>query len=480
MIKCISLFLILLVMLHLSYNCHLALAENTSNLDELQNMFDEQDVENDQNVDDKLPLEDYLHIEDDPDFEDELNIEDDYKGSEETDANEISYDARFTLKQQFGYKYQDPHKFVANRSSARLEMTSNFKSNYLLLFDGKVTYYFPQDHLSDASNSDSGGHFATRLREMYLQASYDSLSFKLGKQIIKWGVSEISVVDKISPENMEELYLTESEDSRIGQLMMEIEYFGNGQEFIVFANPDSKVEKLPSVNTEYYIELPEDDPGFKVKEELPEDLEYGLRYKRYLSNSDLSLLIANLNDNEALYIFNSIEDDIIHLDKKYGRYQMLAIAGNLNLGNILIKGELAFKLNKRYVKTVLSPNDAIVERNSVDFAMDMEYLAINNMKLRCGVSNSHIINWDNTFDKNENENSFFFGLSKSFLNETLASSYLLTYEQDTRDVVHKLETEYFFKNDVSLKMDIHYFEPKGDHKFLEDSGRITAEIVWYF
>jgi len=279
---------------------------------------------------------------------------------------------------------------------------------------------------------------------------------------------------------MEELYLTESEDSRIGQLMMEIEYFRNGQEFIVFANPDTKVEKLPSVNTEYYIELPEDDPGFKVKEELPEDLEYGLRYKRYLSNSDLSLIIAELNDNEALYKFKSIEDDIIHLDKKYGRYQLLAITGNLNLGNILIKGELAFKLNKEYVKTVLSPNDTIVERNSVDFALDMEYLMNNNMTLGCGVSNSHIINWDNTFDKNENEISYFFSLSKSFLNETIASSYLLTYEQDTEDVVHKLEIEYFFKKDVSLKMDIHYFQPKGEHKFLEDSGRITAEIAWYF
>ena len=110
----------------------------------------------------------------------------------------------------------------------------------------------------------------------------------------------------------------------------------------------------------------------------------------------------------------------------------------------------------------------------------MEYLTYNNMTLRCGVSNSHIINWDNAFDKNENEISFFLGLSKSFFNETMASSYLLTYEQDTEDVVHKLETEYFFKNDVSLKMDIYYFKPKGEHKFLVDSGRITAEIVWYF
>jgi hypothetical protein len=447
-------------MLNLFDNGHIVLAGTTSNVEDAPNIFDKN-------------LLGILS-------EDDQNIEDDFKYTEKPDIIETLYDAKFTLKHQFGYKYQDPQKAVANRSSLRLEITRRFRTNYLLFFDGKVTYHYANDHLTKTSEYSSDVYITEQLREIYLQASFNSLSFKFGKQIIKWGESEISVVDEMSPKNLEEMYFADTEDERIGQYMMECAYFRSGEEYYFFVNPDLKVSQLPAVTTEYYTELPEDNPGYRVREKLPQGLEYGLRLKHYLSSGDLSLIMANLNDNDALYKFNSIQDNIIYMDKIFERYQLFAIVGNLNLGNVLLKGELACKLNKEYLKTVLSPNDSIVERSSVDVAMDIEYLTTDNTTLRFGLSNSHIIDWDDTFDIDKNEASFFLGWSKSFLNETLESNYLLTYEDATGDIVHKLETEYFFKNDISLKLNLYYFEPGDGYTFLKNGGRITADISWHF
>lgn len=431
-------------------------------------------IEKKQNIGDEKNINTYPDILDYPDIEEEINEDVDQVISEK------QREVRFTFKHQFGYKYQYPKKWVANRCSLRLELTNYIKKNHLLLCDGKATIHYPYDNMAKSSKSESDAQISASLREMYLLSSYNSLSFRLGRQIIKWGESEISVVDELSPKNLEEMYFVATEDERIGQLMVECGYFSKGQESFFFVNPDSQVNKLPPKNTEYYTELPEDSPGYIVSEKRSNEIEYGLRSKHYLSNGDISIIFANLNDNSALYQSKSINKNVMYMDKLYGRYQLFAIAGNLNYGNILLKGELAYKMNKEFLKTVFINNDSIVERNAIDCAMDIEYLTNGNTTLRLGSSNSHIIGWENTFKKNQNEAIFFLGMSKSFLNDTLETEYLLTYEDATGDIVHKLTTEYLFKQDISVKLNLYYFHPDNEYTFLDNGGRVTVDIKCYF
>ena len=146
----------------------------------------------------------------------------------------------------------------------------------------------------------------------------------------------------------------------------------------------------------------------------------------------------------------------------------------------MLKGELAYKPSKDFLKKRLISYDSIVDRNAIDIAMDIEYLTINNTVLRFGISNSHIIDWDSTFKKNQNEGSFFLGWSRTFLNETLEAEYLLTYESATGDIVQKLATEYLFKKEISIKLNLYYFNPDDGYTFLDDAGRVTVDINWYF
>lgn len=413
-------------------------------------------------------------------IDEKIYVDEDLATLEKNNGKNTSDIARFSLKHQLGYAFQNPKKVVVNRSSLRLEMKAPFKENYLFVLDGKVKFHFGNDHLAKESEFNSSYYLNSRVREAFFQASYENISFRFGKQIINWGITDESVVDDISPENSEEMYFTDNDDSDIGQIMLQLEYYGNKQDLIVIANLDSQVAKLPPKDSEYFFYLPEYDPNYDVTVKYPDKTEYGLQWKRYLESGEFALILADLNDNCAYYEPTRIQNGKTYLDKKYGRYQFIGITRNINFGNILLKGELSYKFNRIYAKKLLTRNDAWIKKNSFDLALEVEYSAPDHASFFSGVSNRHILDWEKSIDKDHDETTYFLGCSKKFLNKTLKTEYLLTYTQYNGDLVHKLESQYDFTDDLVLKMTLYYFNPDKGYRHLEDKSRLTAELCRYF
>jgi hypothetical protein len=432
-----------------------------------------------ENFNEELDLSeaDDLEIIDDLD-EDEFGTEE-----ERTFFSAFMENARFSLKHEFGYGFQAPQKIVSNRSSLRLEWESDFSENLLFFFDGKGSIHHSNDHLTKAQNHSPEAYGTSNLRELYLQGSYGDWSFKVGRQIVIWGESENSVLNEVSPQDQSEVYFTSLEDSRIGQNLIRINYFSSQWDWDMFVNPDSQTNKLPEEHTEYYIPLPENDTDYDVHETMPFQTEVGFHVKRNVESGDFAFYAAKLNENQPFYQQKSeqIGNKTI-LEKTYPNYQMFGMSGNLNFGNTLLKTELAHKSKKWFAAK--HSTDVVFKKNTIDMALDLEYQFNDHANIYAGVSDQHILGWEEGIQESEDSVKYFLGGNQSIYNQTLDLDYILNYDHQNASAVYRLSIKYKIMDDLNLDVSTVYFDPtglqKGSGMYFQNKSRITANLTYYF
>lgn len=392
--------------------------------------------------------------------------------------------AKFSLGHQIGYAFQKKGKVVTQRSSIRLEWDTPLGETSQFHFDGKVTVNHHHDHVTQAQSSSPDYHITQNLREIYLQSSWETWSLKVGKQIVIWGESERSVVDEVSPRDQTEVHFTALEDARIGQTMAMGHYFLKQQEWSFFVNPDVQTNRLPEENTEYYIPLPDDDERIQLHEDALTRPEMGVRWKHTLGTSDLSMMVADLNENSPRYQIKAITHNSKgKMDKVYPRYQLIGIAGNFNFGNYLLKGELAYKANRGFEIKHPLPGDALVTKDTWDVSLGMEYLTNDNATYLVGLSNQHLLDWEKHIDQTKDQTNYYFAWSKAYLNQTLQMDYTLNYAKQSVDTLHQIKAKYTLMDDLLLQVQVVYFDPSHPNKGLgifKYKSRATASLTYYF
>lgn len=386
---------------------------------------------------------------------------------------------RFTFRQEFSYNVEE-QDVVTNRSSLRLEWSKFFAENYYLFLDGKLTLFASNDHLSKAE--DEAYLFEGDLREAYLQTSFGNISIKAGKQVIIWGEADGAVVtDVISPRDGSEVMFTTIEDARLGQVSMLADYYSRLGTWSVFVNPDPQTDIAPKSGTEYDMEL-FDPEEYTISTEKPdwEDTEYAFRWKRTFGKSDIALMAAHLIDNQPVYNAQGENSDgKTRLIKQYSRFSMAGVAGNVAKGNFLWKGEMAYKLNKTFQTEIVDDRNILLERDTLDAALGVEYSANGAYILSVEGSYRRILDWDEAIQgTREDESTITAMWSKTFRYETLNLEYIVSYLIQDRDSIHQLKTRYDFTDQLSGYLEAAYLDIS-DGPF-RDKSRITAKLEYQF
>ena len=193
----------------------------------------------------------------------------------------------------------------------------------------------------------------------------------------------------------------------------------------MFVNPDSQTNKLPEEHTEYYIPLPENDIDYDVHETIPFQTEVGLHVKRIVESGDFAFYAAKLNENKPFYQQKSEQiGNKKKLEKTYPNYHMFGMSGNLNFGNTLLKTELAHKSKKCFVAK--HSTDVVFKKNTIGMALDLEYQFNENVSIYAGVSDEHILEWEENINENENTSDIFLGGSNLFFHQNLELDYSLS------------------------------------------------------
>jgi hypothetical protein len=348
---------------------------------------------------------------------------------------------RISLNHETSYKFASPKRVVNNRSSARLEYSKPLTSNLFLRLDTKLNLHWSNDHRAKAKDEDLFRELVTR--EAYLQSSFGNTSFRLGYQILPWGVSEGgAITDEVSPRNSAEFFFIPLEESRIGQPMLTMDHFGEAGQWTAFFVPQPAYNKYPDSGSEYDIagafdkNEPDDSWGDTGK------YEYGVRWKRTFGKSDLSLMLASLIDNDYLV--------------RQQRFQMYGFAANIAKENFLFRAEVALKRPRAYFARPAGSSDlSIVESDQFDSSFGFDYSpGGRSLTYSAEVVWSRLLDWRNDIvGRERDEYSLVSSVSNRFFNDDLTLSWLTIYTKPYTSFQHRFLSSFLIDDNSTV-----YFE----------------------
>lgn len=351
---------------------------------------------------------------------------------------------RVSLKHEVSYKFASPERVVNNRSSVRLEYSKALTSNLYVRLDSKLNLHWGNDHRARAKDEDPFRELVTR--EAYLQSSFGNTSFRVGYQILPWGVSEGgAITDEVSPRNNAEFFFVSLEESRVGQPMLTMDHFGDSGQWTAFFVPRPGYNKYPDRDSEYDI------PG-AFDRNAPDDdwdnagtYEFGARWKRSFGKSDISLMAARLIDNDYLV--------------RQQRFRMYGLTANIGIDNLLLRAEVALKQPRAFLARAADSNGlTIVESDQFDSSFGFDYSPGGRaLTYSAEIVWSRLLDWNgNIVTRERNEYSLVGVVSNRFFNDDLTLSWLTIHSRPYSSIRHRFLSSYLIDDNSTVYFEFFY------------------------
>lgn len=358
---------------------------------------------------------------------------------------------RVSLKHEVSYKFASPKRVVNNRSSVRLEYSKALNSNLYLRLDTKLNLHWTNDHRAKAKDESPFRELVTR--EAYLQSSFGNTSFRLGYQILPWGVSEGgAITDEVSPRNSAEFFFISLEESRVGQPMLAMDHFGNSGQWSAFFVPRPGYNKYPDRGSEYDIpgafdrNAPDDDWGNAGT------YEFGARWKRTFGKSDISLMAARLIDNDYLV--------------RQQRFRMYGLTANIAIDNLLLRAEVALKQPRAFFARSAGGGGGltVVESDQFDSSFGFDYSpGGRTLVYSAEVVWSRLLDWKGDIvGREQDEYSLVGAVTNRFFNDDLTLSWLTIYSRPYTSVRHRFLSSYLIDDNSTVYFELFYPDERDD------------------
>jgi hypothetical protein len=284
---------------------------------------------------------------------------------------------RVSAAYEYGYKMQRPKRTIKNRASLRLEYGRTFNESFSVQLDAKANVFFGNDHRRIAENQD------IVVTQAYIQSSFGKTSFRAGIQTLPWGESMLApITEEISPRDNRELFNFNLEELRIGQPMLVVDHYTDNSRWSGFVIPQASFNKSPEDGTLYDFDPLRYRNG-SVGEGGPE---YGVSWKKNYDRADITLMAANLVDNDYA---RRLDDQGLAVRVRE-RFTLTGLSFTRGLGNFVLRGEAAVKFGKPFNDQALH----IVHKQTIETYLGLDYRPTPTLSMSAEVLNQHVSDWD--------------------------------------------------------------------------------------
>jgi hypothetical protein len=274
-----------------------------------------------------------------------------------------------------------------NRSSLLLKYQNAFAPGWLLQGSAQAKAYWSGDYEYDAND----GHIDTDLRvnELFVQRSTALQSVSFGRQTVVWGETEgNSVLDVINTSEFRDLTIIDIEDARRNQWFVLWDYFGaaandgsgNSGSWSSFLNLYPEFNPAPVRGSPFFFEPPFNLTDYRRGSALSE---FGTRWSRSFSRSDIAVMGARLYENQLRYGPPPAPggDAVAEANS----YWLLGFSANRATGRLLLKFDLAFS-GDVIADTVLRGVPSFAQRkDKLGTSFGFEYALSNEQQLSVGI-----------------------------------------------------------------------------------------------
>tara|TARA_R110002073_G_C9464907_1_gene579013 strand:- start:1074 stop:2408 length:1335 start_codon:yes stop_codon:yes gene_type:complete len=277
-------------------------------------------------------------------------------------------------------------------------------------------------------SSDEISEFRNRfeVRDFYVEKQFDNgFYFKLGNQIVAWGMAEYSrVTDLVNTEDQYTFAQQDLEDLR-RQIPAALLSYTAGEWTLdaVITHRAGRNFTAPALD-EFDPFIRFRQTGIRLEREHPDDeQEYFFRASTHLSQGDLQLVVGEFNDN-ALSLRQISASDSISPEFLYGQNRMRAFGASANWaeGSWLYFGELGLHMDRAVIpnfNSVLRQVDGWDEKDQVLSVFGVEYNGFRNLILTFELDSVRTMNHDEFMNADKNQTSFGARAYWTALNEKL-------------------------------------------------------------
>jgi len=310
------------------------------------------------------------------------------------------------------------------------------------------------------------------------------LDIKIGRQIVTWGpLFNLRVTDVLNPLDFRLPGLTDLDDLRLPVTMLKLDYFFGNWDLSGMWIPEIRFSKRPAFGSDFFpspvplppAEVPED--GFEFG-----DAEWAAALVGTFSGWDIGFYWAYVYDDQTHMVLVSPGPPEKRI-RRHARTHMLGTAGNVALGNGLLKGELALFKGLEYTNT---PG---VDYYRLDVGGGVEYAGFHETVISLEAVNRHIYGYDPLLglprdELSENEFQWSFRIVKTLLHDTL-TLYLVasTFGVKAEDgAFERLAAEYDITEAVAIKGGVVFYQAgdKGKFRDVSHNDRLFLELTYSF
>lgn len=323
-----------------------------------------------------------------------------------------------------GFSLPRDAEIETNRFGINLRYQNPFAAGWLLQSSAQGRIYWPEDYEYRAN--DDRIETETRVNELFLQRSFASQSFKLGRQTVVWGETVgNSVLDVINHVEFRDFSIIDIEDARLNQWMLVWDYFGNDNSSRVssFLNLYPEFNPAPVRGSPLFF-----DPGFNLpdydrNEEIL--LEAGTQWRRSFAGSDVSIMMAYLLENQLRYEPPLPGQEDARPD--INDFWLFGFSANRAIGDLLLNFDVAFSHNILADSFAFPGTSGLstpvnLRKDQIGTSFGFEYALSNEQSVSVGVQAQRLL------DEKE-------GLApgQSLINEGIFGSWLLRYSNAMRN-----------------------------------------------
>ncbi len=366
-----------------------------------------------------------------------------------------------------------PNDFMSSRTRFRGELQKAFGKSSMF-----VSFNLNQNSLLKEQNG-------FELREAYFDYSTDNWSLRAGRQLIIWGSADgMRITDLVSPMDLTEFLARDYDDIRMpvealkfnyykGSMKLELVFVPVFKGFILPMNPKNPWSMSMSVpkDMELLLQL-EKKPDFTLK-----NSEFGGRLTFNFPGIDFSLAALHTYDKMPVFI-TSLQPNKIIITPEYHR--MTFIGGDFSkpLGQFVIRGEMAFNINKHLMTKQMSTQ--LQKHNTINSLLGIDWFAPNEWMLGIQFSNETIMNYQKNLQQEENTNLMTFNISKNLLNRTLKLSNFMYSDLDG-GFFNRFSADYSLTDQIHLLTGFDLFKgDKGMFSYYKDNSELWIKAKYSF
>lgn len=371
---------------------------------------------------------------------------------------------------------EKPNDFMSSRTRVRGEIGKSFGSSTLFVS-------FNATH-----NALLKGRTGFELREAYLDHREEHWGFRLGRQLVIWGVADgVRIIDLVSPMDMTEFLAQDYDDIRMPVNALRFFVFNEKMRLELLAVPTFEGYKLPTDAENPWSVLPKNtalhlvwnEDGSSPKLHFP-NIEYGGRLCFTLPGVDFSLAALHTWNKMPMIAYRSSGN---HMTVSPQYYRMGFFGGDISkpLGQFVLRGEAAFNVDKHFS---YKPEAGAMEQkgfNTVNYLVGVDWYAPHEWMVMAQFSSESILRYENQIAQPRHQSLLTLNVSKKLLGSTLQLSNFTYFDLNHEGWFSRFTSSYALNDHIRLSVGYDWFRGnEGIFGRYKNNSEIWAKAKYNF